>query len=124
MQVWTTNEWLQGSFIDSGVNVPVSVVRIGTRVPVLDVPWHLSPRGDGFTFLAVGTLIPRKALLELAQAFLAEFGEDEGVLLRVHSKWGEEEVMISHARTMRSPGFEAHGACVWSKAPASVRLCN
>lgn len=77
------NEFQKRVFQDSGVRVPLEVVRHGTWTEMF--PYYERPERDVFTFGTVGWLNDRKGVFDLIRAFVSEFSPEEPVRLYLKS---------------------------------------
>jgi len=77
------NEFQRRVFVNSGVKVPVRVIRHGTWTEMF--PYFKRPKRSVFTFGIVGWLNERKGAFELIRAFASEFNKNEPVRLYLKS---------------------------------------
>ncbi|EKX50265.1 hypothetical protein GUITHDRAFT_135427 [Guillardia theta CCMP2712] len=83
-EVWTADSWQRENFWASGVHLPIKLFPLGTNV---------DRRGEKFTFTLIANLQERKGVLETVDVFLDTFSDSSDVLLRVHAKWHDEDVL-------------------------------
>ena len=77
------NEFQLNVFRNSGVKVPMRIIRHGTWTEMF--PYYERPKRDVFTFGIVGWLNDRKGVFDLIRAFVSEFDVDEPVRLYLKS---------------------------------------
>lgn len=84
-EVWTTSDYAKKSFADSGVEVPIYVVREGIDPAYFhpDIAPFANPPEQSFKFLANFAWGRRKGADLLFEAFRKEFDEDEDVCMMV-----------------------------------------
>lgn len=96
--VTVPNEFQKKVFFDSGVNVPIKVVRHGTWTEMF--PYYERPEREVFTFGTVGFLNDRKGVFDVIQAFVSEFSPEEKVRLVLKSS-NKDFGYYSHFRDPR-----------------------
>lgn len=77
------NEWNKKVFENSGVKVPIRVIRHGTWTEMF--PYYQRPKRNIYTFGIVGYLNTRKGVFDVIQAFVSEFSKEEPVRLYLKS---------------------------------------
>lgn len=103
-EVWTCSEFMQKSFIESGITKPVYEFKLGVD-PKLYFPIKRSPHSQ-FTFLSIGSPATRKNSQLALDAFLKVFGNNENYRLIYKSngppdariRLGDEINTIIHPR--------------------------
>lgn len=84
--IFVPNDFFASVFVDSGVTVPVTVLKNG--IDTERFPVYNRPERDVYTFGICGYLNERKGALDVVQAFISEFSKDEPVALKLHTTNG------------------------------------